>query len=165
MVSLTPPAEIANASALLALISDPKAAKKRLDDLMAAEQTIGDMAAKIQQSEADAKAAVADSEAKLAEFAAKQDQAAREADALKADQDAREQRLVVRAMSLADAQASHAASVEAAKQSAIALDERAAKLAEAERNIQAREDAVSSLEAIKAEYERKLAALSKAMEG
>jgi uncharacterized protein (DUF3084 family) len=174
MISLLPtstPAETTAAYTLLAVISDPKAAKQRLDDLVAEKQSLEDEMVAVRNATADYEALKAETEKDVA--SRKADIQVREQALAKADQQSQYTN-EVRAKQLSDHEgvlARRQANLENAEADLLA---READTASREEAVKAREADVTEREAIatttgdeaqalKAEYERKVAALQAAL--
>ena len=163
LLSNSTPADTSAVFALLSVIADPKAAQARLDALTAEKQAALDAVAAAEQKNREVEALRKEVEAGRAELDAGQAAAKDAAEKSAAQQEAKDARLTKREAALSSAQAAHAQNVENLKALTTALDERTAMVETRENDIAALEavvaKAASEAEALKAEYEQKLAAL------
>lgn len=174
MISLLPtstPAETAAAYTLLAIIADPKAAKKRLDELVAEKVSLEDTMLAVRKTAADYDATKAETEKDIA--ARETDIDAREKALALADQQAKSTN-ETRAKQLDDhgaAIAMRQINVERAEADLLARESNAAKREEATKalasDVAKREEAATALsneaQAIKDDYERKVTTLHAAL--
>lgn len=163
MISLMPtagPTQTADAYALLAIIADPDAAKKRLDELVAEKQAALDMADKASQAQADAEKLRASVANQLAQ--------------VKSDADTFNASSAVRTRQLEDHEAvlsTRQQQIDGHEKSVTAWEAnvkgRETAVTEREQFLTAREEAATKLAAesqvLKDTYEAKIAALQSAM--